>query len=152
MEKQNMLQCAEIQLTYRPVIKAQHRPKVETGRQAYELLLSSWDKGNIEFIEQFKLMLLSRSNKVLGIYTVSTGGMAGCFVDVKLVFASALLSCAHNVILAHNHPSGNLRPSELDLSMTRRIKEAGRVLDIQVLDHIIITTDSYYSFADEGIL
>ncbi|WP_369829209.1 JAB domain-containing protein [Mucilaginibacter sp. OK268] len=85
-------------------------------------------------------------------YTVSTGGMAGCFVDVKLVFASALLSCTHHVILAHNHPSSNLQPSELDLGMTRRIKEAGKVLDIQVLDDIIVTTDGYYSFADEGLI
>jgi DNA repair protein RadC len=89
-------------------------------------------------------MLLSRSNKVLSIYTIGTGGMAGCFVDVKLVFASTLLSCAHKLILAHNHPSGNLQPSELDINMTRRIKEAGRVLDIQVLDHIIVTLDGYY--------
>ncbi|WP_407667040.1 JAB domain-containing protein [Mucilaginibacter sabulilitoris] len=83
---------------------------------------------------------------------MGTGGMAECFVDVKLVFASALLSCAHCLILAHNHPSGNLNSSEHDINMTRRIKETGRVLDIQVLDHIIVTTDGYSSFTDSGLL
>jgi len=98
MENQ-MLQVAEIQLTYRPVIRPQDRPKITSAHEAYRLLLESWDSGKIEFIEQFKLMLLNRNNKVLGIYTVSTGGLAGCMVDMKLVFASALLSCASDIIL-----------------------------------------------------
>lgn len=147
-----MLQVAEIQLTYRPVIRPQDRLKITSAHEAYRLLLESWDSGKIEFIEQFKLMLLNRNNKVLGIYTVSTGGLAGCIVDMKLVFASALLSCASAIILSHNHPSGNLKPSEQDLILTRRVREAGKVLEIEVQDHIIVAKDGYYSFADEGHL
>ena len=152
MENQTLNHVAEISLTYRPQIRPQDRPKISSAKEAYEVLLSSWDKDKIEFIERFKVILLNKNKRVLGIYTVSTGGLACCLVDTKLVFASALLGCATDIILAHNHPTGNRQPSVADLQITTQIKEAGRVLDIPVVDHIIITVDGYYSFADEGVL
>ncbi len=104
----------------------------------------------IEFVEQFKIILLNRANKVLGIYEVSTGGVSGTVADPKLIFAAAIKTCSSGIILAHSHPSGNLQPSQADIALTRKIKEGGRLLEIPVLDHIIVTSEGYYSFADEG--
>ncbi|MBL7870526.1 MAG: JAB domain-containing protein, partial [Cyclobacteriaceae bacterium] len=99
-----------------------------------------------------KVMLTNRANKVLGIFEVSTGGISGTVADPKLIFAAAIKAAASGIILSHNHPSGNLQPSQADIDLTRKIKEAGRFLEIQLLDHIIITTEGYYSFADEGLI
>ncbi|WP_317168263.1 JAB domain-containing protein [Pontibacter pamirensis] len=103
-------------------------------------------------MEQFKVMLLNRANKVLGIYETSTGGVAGTVADPKLIFVAALKACASSIVLCHNHPSGNLKPSAADLQLTKKIKQGGELLDIAVLDHIILTSESYYSLADEGLL
>ncbi|WP_225587148.1 MULTISPECIES: JAB domain-containing protein [unclassified Algoriphagus] len=111
-----------------------------------------WYQERIGFVEDFKVMLLSRAIWVLGIVTISSGGTAGTVVDVKLVYAAAIKANASAVILAHNHPSGNLMPSEQDKRLTQRIKEAGKILDIPVLDHLILAEEGYYSFADYGEL
>ena len=97
-------------------------------------------------------MLLSTGNRVLGISTISTGGTDGTFVDAKVVFAAALKANASSIVISHNHPSGNLLPSEQDKRLTRRLVEIGRVLDLPVLDHMILGREGYYSFADEGEL
>ena len=151
-KKKEMIQVAEITLSYRPQIKASERPKVINSRQVYSVLIGFWDKDQLEFIEQFQVMLLNRANRVLGICTVSTGGTSGTVVDSKLVFAAALKGNASSIILSHNHPSGNLSPSEQDRRLTQRMVEIGRALDLPVLDHLIVTPEGYYSFADEGEL
>ena len=97
-------------------------------------------------------MLLNRANLVLGIVTVSSGGVAGTVADPKMIFGVALKANCSSVLLAHNHPSSNLTPSEADIRLTRKLKEAGKVLDLPVLDHLILTRDGFYSFADEGML
>jgi DNA repair protein RadC len=145
-------EVAEIKLSYSSKVKASQRPKVDSSRQVYEVFAKAWDQDRIEFVEDFKVMLLSRANRVLGIVNISSGGTAGTVVDVKLVYAAAIKSVAQSIVLAHNHPSGNLLPSEQDKRLTARVKEAGKILDIPVLDHLIMTTDGYYSFADEGEL
>ncbi len=147
MEK---LKIAEIKVSY----STNKRPKTSiTGSDsAHKLLLSCWDKSIIEFQEEFKVLLLNRSNKVLGVYPLSKGGVSGTFVDPKLVFSVALKCNASALIFAHNHPSGNLSPSENDKGLTKKLISAGRFLDMKVLDHLIITTEGYYSFADEGIM
>ena len=94
-------------------------------------------------------MLLNRANKILGIFTVSTGGVAGTVADPKVTFATALKGNASSIILAYNHPSGNLKPSEADRQLTNKLSQAGKLLDISVLDHLIITAEEYFSFADE---
>ena len=106
----------------------------------------------MEFKEEFYIILLNRANKVLGWYKVSEGGMSGTVVDPKLVFSIALKSMASAILLSHNHPSGNLKPSNEDINLTKRLKEAGALLEIPVLDHLILTSDGYYSFADEGMM
>src|SRR5690606_5027781 len=100
--------------------------------------------------EEFWILLLDRSNKVIGHELVSRGGVSGTMVDAKLVFKPAIDRFASHVILSHNHPSGNLKPSMQDISLTKKLKQAGQHLDITVLDHVIITAHGYYSLSDEG--
>lgn len=102
--------------------------------------------------EEFWVLLLSRSNEVIGSEQISSGGVSGTVVDPKVVFKKALDKFASGIILVHNHPSGNLKPSGADLKITEKIKEAGNLLEINVLDHIIVANRNYFSFADEGIL
>lgn len=98
------------------------------------------------------MLFLNRANKAFGIHTLSTGGITGTVVDVRLLFGIALKAAAISVIVAHNHPSGNIEPSQNDKRITEQLVSIGKLHDIRVLDHIIITSDGYYSFADEGIL
>ncbi|OQA12081.1 MAG: hypothetical protein BWY67_00521 [Bacteroidetes bacterium ADurb.Bin397] len=100
--------------------------------------------------EEFWVLLLNRANNIIGKHQISKGGLAGTVVDSKVIFKLALDASASSIIMCHNHPSGNHKPSDADLSLTKRIVEAGKVLDISVLDHLIIAGELYYSFADEG--
>ncbi len=145
-------QVAEIQLTYKSKVKASERPKIANSKDAYEVFLENWDATKIEFVEQFKVMLTNRANKVLGIFELSSGGVNGTVADPKLIFAAAIKANACGLILAHNHPSGTTQPSQSDISLTRKIKEGGKLLEIQLLDHIIVTLESHFSFADEGLI
>lgn len=145
-------QVSEIQLTYNPIVKPSQRPKVTTSIEVYKLFLNNWDLNKIELIEQFKIMLLNRAQKVLGIVDISTGGVTGTIADPKVIFAAALKSNSCSLILAHNHPSGNLTPSQADIALTGKIKAGGGFLDISILDHIIVTGEGYTSFADEGLM
>ncbi len=143
---------AEVELSYKTKVKPSERPKVNSSKDACDILLKSWDESKIEFIEQFKILLLNTGGKVLGIMDVSTGGVTGTVADPKVIFIAALRANAAAIILSHNHPSGNLQPSGQDMALTHKINEGGKLLDIAVRDHIIITTEGYYSFADEGLL
>ncbi|TKK66421.1 DNA repair protein [Ilyomonas limi] len=147
---QEGMQVSEVELVYKTKIKATERLQVSTSKEVYELLKRHWDENKIEFVEQFKILLLNRANKVLGIYEISTGGLVGTVADPKLIFIAALKVAASHIILAHNHPSGNLNPSIQDKQLTQKIKEGGKLLEIVVMDHLIISKDGYYSFADEG--
>jgi len=143
---------SEIDLIYKTKVKSSQRPLITSSRCAYSLLKDCWDPGKIEFLEQFKVLLLNQSNRVLGIYESSSGGISGTIVDIRLLFAAALKASAVSIIISHNHPSGKTSPSEADKSITRKIKQAGELLDIKLLDHVIVSSENYYSFADEGAL
>ena len=145
-------QVSEIDLIYRSKVKASERPQIKTSKDAADLLRHLWSEDKIDFVEQFKVLFLNRANKVLGIFGVSTGGVTGTVADPKLIFVAALKSNACGIIISHNHPSGNLKPSKPDEDLTQKIKQAGLFLDIKLLDHIIVTSEGYYSFADEGII
>jgi DNA repair protein RadC len=151
MENQHA-QVSEIQLSYSLRIKPSQLPKITHSRDAYQILKNSWDSNKIEFVEQFKVMLLNRANKVLGICEVSSGGIANTVADPKIIFGVALKGMASGIIVSHNHPSGNLKPSQADIDLTRKLKEAGKFLELQLLDHVIISSEGYYSFADEGLI
>jgi DNA repair protein RadC len=125
--------------------------KVNTSKISYDFIKKFYS-GDIEVYESFFILLLNRANKTVGYAKISQGGVVGTYVDIKIIAKYAVDSLASSVILAHNHPGGNTAPSEQDKSITQRIKKALALLDVQVFDHIILTEDSYYSFADEGIL
>ena len=143
---------AEIQLVYHNTVKPSQMPKVTCSKDAYDILIASWDLGKINLVEQCKVLLLNRGNKVLGICEISSGGMAGTVVDIKLVFAAALKAAASGIIIAHNHPSGNLTASREDLAYTTRLKLAGELLDLPLLDHIIISSEGFISLVDQGLM
>jgi DNA repair protein RadC len=107
---------------------------------------------DIGIFESFFILLLDRANNTTGYAKISQGGVAGTIIDVKIIAKYAVDFLSSNVILAHNHPSGQLFPSDQDLTMTKKVKQALELLDVQVLDHIILTEEGYYSFSDEGTL
>jgi len=153
MEKKIPNKVSEIRVTYNPEVKKEERYVITGSKFAYQLFLKIWDAGTIEYTESFYILLLNRGNQVLGFVKISSGGRAGTIVDSRTVFAPALKGCATGIILAHNHPSGNTRPSNEDIELTRNLKKGGELLNISVLDHLIVTPfDGYYSFADEGII
>ena len=125
------------------------RPKITSSRDAFNAIAPLIvDLPH----EEFWILLLNRSNIVIGRERISTGGVAGTVVDAKLIFKTALQSLAPAIILCHNHPSGNLRPSQADIDITGKLKKGGESIDVTVLDHLIVSERGYYSFADEGVL
>ena len=151
MEK-TTYQAAEIEISYRPKFKASERPQINSSLKAFNILSSNWSGDKIEFLEEFKIILLNRANRVLGIVNISQGGIAGTVADSKVIFAIALKACASGIILAHNHPSGQSMPSQADINLTKKMVQIGELLDLPVLDHVIGCTDHYYSFKDEGLM
>ncbi|RZK35801.1 MAG: DNA repair protein [Pedobacter sp.] len=145
-------QLAEIEISYKPKFKPVERPQIDSANRAYQVLISNWDLNKIELVEEFKIILLNRRNRVLGIVNISQGGMSGTIADPKIIFAVALKACASGIILSHSHPSGESSPSEADIKLTKKLAEAGKLLDLQILDHIIVCSDGYYSFMDEGMI
>lgn len=143
---------AEVELVYRSKVKASMRPLVSSSADIHKILLQLWNPGKLEMVEEFKVIFLNRANRILGVMDVSSGGITGTVADPRIILAAAVKSCAVNLILAHNHPSGNLKPSRADEQLTTKIKEAAKFLDMTVLDHVIISSEGYYSFADEGLL
>ena len=156
MEKKIILEAlshvAEVELVYKSKVKASERPQIVSSKDAYDLLQLLWEEGKIDLVEQFKVLFLNRANKVLCLYNVSSGGITGTVADPRLIYSAALKVNAVALILSHNHPSGALKPSRQDEELTQKIKGAGAFLDIKVLYHLIITSEGYYSFADEGLL
>jgi len=143
----------EIKISYQEKLQTLQSENIKSSEDAANLLFDHWDKNTIGLHESFKILLLNNSNKVKGIYELSSGGITGTVVDIRLLFAVVLKSISVGIILAHNHPSGKLKPSETDIHLTQKIKNASEYLDIKLLDHLILTPDnSYFSFADNGLL
>ncbi len=154
MEKSSIVKdenLCEIEVTYKSKLKPSELIKVTCSKDAYNYLCSVWSN-KLEHTEEFMILCLNRANKVMGWARVSSGGLSGTVADPKVIFQVALKSNACSLVLAHNHPSGNLQPSEADIRLTRKMKEAGSLLDLPVLDHLILTSEGYYSFADEGLI
>jgi DNA repair protein RadC len=150
--RNEIFEVAEIQLIYRSKVKASLRPKITSPSSVADVFRKYWDTDKIDFIEQFKVLLLNKGKRVIGMYEMSTGSTSGTTCDPKLVFVAALKANAHGIIVAHNHPSGSLKPSQADITLTDELKEWGNFLHIPLLDHIILTSESYFSFATEGFL
>lgn len=142
---------SEIQLKYQP------QPLTETisgAKDIHQLLINRvFDVDTIGYKETFKVLLLNNANKIIGYTTISEGGLTSTIVDVRMILQTALVSNATSIILTHNHPSGNPRPSGHDDNLTKKINSACELMDIQLLDHIIVTPyDSFYSYCNEGRL
>jgi DNA repair protein RadC len=140
----------EIDLIYRNEVEPMKRPRITSSQSAYEVLIALWDMNRIELLEEFKILLLDCRMRCLGVMIVAQGGFDSCFVDIRIVFAAALKARASQLILAHNHPSCNVRPSEADKKITREFSEAGKMLNIGVEDHLIVSPYDYYSMREEG--
>lgn len=147
-----LAQVAEVELVYKSKVKAAQRPLINSSADTYHIFQLLWEEGKMDLVEQFKVLFLNRANRVLCVYNVSSGGITGTVADPRLIFTAALRVHAVALILAHNHPSGALVPSRADEELTTKIKGAGTFLDIKVLDHLILSSDGFYSFADEGLL
>lgn len=133
----------------RKTTEAVSKPQIRSSLDAYEIIKPQLMD---QPIEQFWVLLLSRSNRVIKKQLISTGGVSGTVADPKVIFKTALDALASGLILIHNHPSGNLKPSQADIQLTKKMKESGRLLEIPILDHLIFTEDGYFSFADESML
>jgi DNA repair protein RadC len=147
MKNQNLI--GEVELNYKPKKKA--TVKVNQSKDAADFLKSVWSN-QMEYREEFMILMLSRANKIQGWVKISAGGTTGTVADPKMIFQAALLANAAAIILCHNHPSGNRTPSENDRQITKQAVAAGKLLDIHVVDHLILTDDNYFSFADEGLI
>lgn len=143
---------SEIKVRYSSKVKHNELKSITCSMDVVEILRSFWNKDILEYKEEFYVLILSRANKVRGYHKISEGGASATLVDPKMIFSVALKCNACAVILAHNHPSGNTKPSQSDIDLTKKIKEGGKILEISVLDHIILTSENYYSFADEGVM
>jgi len=140
---------SEVELTYKNKVNVNDRPQITTSRNSYDILLQNWSN-QLEWVEEFNILMLNRANRVLAFYNVSKGGKTGTVVDARVVFTAALKCNAVYLVLSHNHPSGALYPSPQDIQLTEKLVEGGKLLNIKILDHLIVTSRGYYSFADEG--
>ena len=142
---------SEIKVTYSPGDLTK-RPKIRHSIDAYNIFRASWDPGLIQYIEQFKILLLSKGNNVIGLLHISTGGVSSTVVDPKLIFGAALSVNASGFVLCHNHPSGSLSPSKEDIKCTVKIVAGAKLFDMVVFDHLIINHLSYFSMMEKELL
>ena len=141
---------AEVALSYINSVPYNQRTKITGAKDAYRILRKLHDDNTIDYTETFKVLYLNQANHVLGYKIVSEGGITSTYSDIRTIMQGALLTNAVAMIIAHNHPSGNVTPSEKDIQITSQINKAAKLLDLQLLDHIIYTRETYFSFADDG--
>lgn len=141
---------AEISVSYSQKVAVKDRFKIEGSQDVFNACTQFWP--GFDHIEYFYVMYLNRGNHVLGVHQVSKGGFTGTVVDLRVIFQVALKACATSIIAIHNHPSGTLFPSDADKELTTKIKQAGKFLEIQLLDHLIITSEKFFSLADNGLI
>ena len=145
---------AEININYAPALGWNNQPHIVTSLDAYVIIKNYFPEETIHLQESFVVLYLNQANRVIGVYKMSKGGITGTVADNRLILATALKIVSTSFIIAHNHPSGNNKPSPQDIQLTSKVKEAARLLDIQLIDHLIVTPldGEYYSFADDGNL
>lgn len=147
------LSLAELEIIYKTKVKTSEMPIITNSKDAFNEFIKIFNPSRIAHSEEMLILCLNRSNRVLGWFRVSSGGISGTVVDIRVILQVALNTNSSSVIVAHNHPSGNTRPSDADTEITKRIKNALEMVDIKLLDHLIITPDeNYLSMQDEGII
>lgn len=148
---ENVLKVCDVKLTYKTKVKSSERPVIHNSEDIYRLLVDHvYNEGTIQYKEYLKLILLNNSSKVLGVSNISEGGITETSADIRIIMQAAILGNATRIILAHNHPSGSLKPSTVDNLLTERVKNAAKLFNITLLDHIIVTDSGYFSYLDEG--
>jgi len=140
-----LYKAAEVKLTYETRVKASERYRIKNAEDAAELFFEVWDRSTIEHVEEVKMIMLNRANRVLGVAHLTRGGLNGSIIDTRVILQYAIKANAAAVILAHNHPSGNLGASEADKRITRNVREALKLMDIELLDHLVLTYEEKYS-------
>lgn len=140
-----------ISVSFDKKLKRSELYKITSSKDVADVFRKVFNADTFDWCEEVILLCLNNSNGVLGYYKLSSGGITGTIVDVRMVYTLALNCCATSIIMAHNHPSGKLQASESDKQITQKLKKAGEFLDIKLLDHIILTDESFFSFSDEGI-
>ncbi|MBS1585509.1 MAG: JAB domain-containing protein [Bacteroidetes bacterium] len=152
MAMAELYEIAEVELIYRKQSTAYDNYIITEDTAANEILRKAWDETKIDMVEEFKILLLRQNNSVIGVSHIARGGISSCIADPRVIFMTALKANACQIILAHNHPSGNLKPSQADLDLTDKLVEGGRLLDIKVLDHLIMTSNGYTSMFHGGYM
>lgn len=146
-------EVAEVELRYRTNVHPNNRAQIKSSKDAYKILFDNWNKNTIEHIEEYKLLLMNRANRVLGMVSLSKGTTSGSIVDIKVILQYAIKANATSIIVAHNHPSGNLNPSEADKTIMKKIVAGCEAVEIKLLDHLIIVHEGgYFSFADVAMI
>lgn len=145
-----MYSVGEVDLIYNRHIPIEQQTKVFTSKEAYEVLIKFTDLFKIELKEQFFVLCMNSNGNINAFTKLFEGSVNGCAVDVKNILQAALITNSTAIIIAHNHPSGNLNPSDLDVMITQRVKNACEIMDIKMLDHIVFTTKGYYSFHEKN--
>jgi hypothetical protein len=125
---------------------------ITSSKDIYSFAIAHWNKDELNARESFFVAFLNRNNRIMGFKNLFSGGISATVTDIRIILAEALKMLAPAFIIIHNHPSGNTQPSKPDLELTERVKNSAKLMDIQLLDHLIITDEKYYSFADEGLL
>lgn len=147
----NLLDVAEVSIVYKNNVPAKKKIQIKSSVDIHKLMKPIL-QDVVSHHEEFWIVLLDQSNHVMGISEIAKGGITETTTDIRIIYQTALKANSVKLCLVHNHPSGCLTPSPQDLHLTKRIVEAGRLMSIMVIDHIIITENSYFSFADEGLL
>lgn len=143
---------SEIEIRYNPKIPALQRPRITNSSDAYHQFMQLLDTEKLNIQEEVTVLFLNRGNRIIGGYKLASGGITRVVVDIRIILGVALKCLATGLILAHSHPSGELKPSVADKELTQRLKQASKLMEISLLDHLIITAEGYFSFEDEGLL
>jgi DNA repair protein RadC len=152
MEQENFI-IQEMEVVYLPTKIQSDKEAILNSKEAYKLLKNLFNPNTVSFQEECLVLYLNHASKLLGAQKLSKGGINATVVDIRIILATALKSLSTGIILAHNHPSGKLVPSEADKKITKQLSEASNLMDIKLIDHLIIgPEDGYYSFVDEGML
>ncbi len=143
---------SEVELAYKFKAKPSERPRITSSSDAHKILMESWDDNKLDLCEEFKVLYVNRSNRVLSIFNHTRGGVSSTVFDERHIILCALLQNASGMILCHNHPSNNLTPSHADKELTRRIVNCAKLFSINAMDHLIVARHGYLSFADDGFM
>ncbi len=143
---------SEIELRYNPKVPAIKKPKIKCSGDAHNQFLELLDQTQFNIKEEAAVLFLNRSKRVIGGYKLSSGGITGTVVDIRIILGMALKCLASGILIAHTHPSGELSPSKQDIDLTIRLMDAGKLMDIELVDHLIITKDAYLSMSEDDLI